>query len=354
MNSLPDKHFWNEKSVLVTGHTGFKGGWISHWLGFLGARVHGYALAPHTEPSFFVETNLENRIAASALDDVRDLTALTEAMRNASPEVVIHMAAQSLVRESYRHPVDTFEVNLMGTVNLLESARKTASVRAVVVVTSDKCYQNNEWIWPYRESDRLGGRDPYSASKAITELAVASYRDSFMSEANIHVATARAGNVIGGGDWSAHRLLPDFLRAMESGRPLKVRAGGAVRPWQHVLEPLAGYLKLAEFLHSQGSDFAGPWNFGPSDDSHKPVSWVVERLQSLRPAVKLQEQYPSGPHEAQLLALDSSKANAKLGWRTRWDLEAALANTLEWHEAWMAGEDMSATTTGQIERFLTL
>lgn len=352
MSYFPDKGFWNDKSVLVTGHTGFKGGWIAHWLGLLGAKVHGYSLAPPTEPSFFIETKLESRVTTSTLDDVRNLATLTKTMDEASPEIVIHMAAQPLVREAYRNPLDTFEVNLMGTVNLLESARRTPSVKAIVVVTTDKCYRNNEWIWPYRENDRLGGSDPYSASKAITELAVASYRDSFLSEANIHVATARAGNVIGGGDWSRHRLIPDFLRALESGTALKVRSGGAVRPWQHVLEPLAGYLRLAEVLHSEGSAFAGPWNFGPNDDSHKPVSWVVERLQSLRSSVQSEEQYGSGPRESQLLALDSSKAKTKIGWGTRWDLETALTKTVEWHEAWMSGEDMSATTTAQIENFL--
>ncbi len=352
MTGLPDASFWRNRSVFVTGHTGFKGGWLSHWLCDLGSKVHGYALEPPTEPNFFGETQLKNRLASSTIADVRDLKMLAKTLNDASPEIVIHMAAQSLVRESYENPVETFDINVMGTVNLLESLRSTPSVKAVLVITSDKCYENHEWVWPYREVDRLGGRDPYSASKAITELAVASYRDSFLSEGDVNVATARAGNVLGGGDWSKDRLVPDFFRAMESGKPLKVRSGGASRPWQHVLEPLAGYLTLTESLLTGGAEFTGPWNFGPDSDSHKPVSWVVEHLKSQKSEVLWEAVGPAGVHESQLLALDSSKARDRLGWRPRWGLETALAKTLDWHEAWVAGDDMSHVTAEQIRSYL--
>lgn len=354
MTNSPELSFWKGRAVMVTGHTGFKGGWISHWLYELGAIVHGYALAPPTRPSLFVETKLESRLGSSTVADVRDLASLKTTMNQVSPEIVIHMAAQALVRESYARPVDTFDINLMGTVNLLESVRTTPSVRAVLVITTDKCYENNEWVWPYREADRLGGRDPYSASKAMAELAVESYRESFLAQENIHVATARAGNVIGGGDWSTNRLLPDFFRAMESKEPLRIRSGNALRPWQHVLEPLAGYLKLAELLHKQGPEFAGPWNFGPDEGNNKPVSWVVDHLQAKRKGVLIEADNSAGLYEAQLLTLDSSKAKSRLGWSPRWNLETALKHTLDWHDAWAAGEDMSAVTTRQIRDFSNL
>jgi CDP-glucose 4,6-dehydratase len=275
-------------------------------------------------------------------------------MHKVAPEVVIHMAAQPLVRESYANPVETFSTNVMGTVNLMESIRTTPSVEAVVVITSDKCYENKEWLWPYREIDPLGGRDPYSASKGITEIAVASYRDSFLSDAGVRVATARAGNVIGGGDWSSDRLVPDCFRALESGIPLKIRSSNAVRPWQHVLDPLAGYIRLAELLHTRGSEFAGPWNFGPNESSHKPVSWLVEHMRSQMTQLSWEIDLATVVHESRLLTLDSSKARSALGWEPRWDLERSLGQTLRWHKAWASEADMSKISTQQIEEYTSL
>ena len=234
--------FWQGKKVFLTGHTGFKGGWIAHWLTELGAVVHGYALAPPTKLNFFTETNLQERLASSTIGDIRDIISLRVAIQNAKPEIIIHMAAQPLVRESYNLSVETFATNVMGTVNLLDAIRQAASVKAIISVTTDKCYENKEWIWPYRECDRLGGRDPYSASKACAEIAITSYRDSFLAEAGINLASVRAGNVIGGGDWAVDRLIPDFLRAIDRGESLKIRYPNAIRPWQHVLEPISGYL----------------------------------------------------------------------------------------------------------------
>jgi len=351
MKGFPSSTFWKNRKVLVTGHTGFKGGWISHWLADLGAEVYGYSLNPPAGPSFFVEANLHERLASSSIGDVRHFDVLSKVMADSEPEIVIHMAAQPLVRESYCSPIETFETNLMGTVNLLQSTLGAPSTKTVLVVTSDKCYENREWLRPYTEEDRLGGHDPYSASKAAAELAVASYRGSFLSEAGIQVATARAGNVIGGGDWSADRLVPDFFRAGESGQPLRIRSKDGVRPWQHVLEPLAGYLTLVEMMHQPGPNFSSPWNFGPSQESHKPVSWVLEFLKAQWQDVDLHFTETDNKHESQLLSLDSSKARTHLGWRPRWDLERALSMTINWQEAWIAGANMSDFTSDQIRHY---
>ena len=263
--------FWNGKTVFVTGHTGFKGGWIAHWLSELGACVHGYALNPPTTPNFFTETNLQERLVGANIGDIRDLGLLDKAIKQSKPDIVIHMAAQPLVRESYNTPVETFSANVMGTVNVLEASRRVGTVKAIVNITTDKCYDNKEWIWPYRESDRLGGHDPYSASKACAEIVAAAYRSSFLSDADIQLASVRAGNVIGGGDWATDRLIPDFLRALDAGETLKIRSPNAVRPWQHVLEPLSGYLMLAEQLYEQGEPFAEAWNFGPNEEDARSV-----------------------------------------------------------------------------------
>jgi len=343
--------FWKNKSVFLTGHTGFKGGWIAHWLTELGAHVHGYALAPPTEPNFFAETKLQERIASSTIDDIRDLEKLSTAIKQAKPDILIHMAAQPLVRESYNTPVDTFSANVIGTVNVLEAARQAVTIKAIVNITTDKCYENKEWLWPYRENDRLGGHDPYSASKACAEIAASAYRNSFLAEAGIHLASVRAGNVIGGGDWATDRLIPDFLRAIDRGETLTIRSPNAVRPWQHVLEPLSGYLLLAEKLYEQGEAFAQAWNFGPNDEDAKPVSWIVERLCEQIPGSKWQTEKTKQPHEAGLLKLDSSKAKTKLGWTPRWNLEAALSKTVEWHQAWRNQEDMAAITSSQIQAY---
>jgi len=343
--------FWKNKSVFLTGHTGFKGGWIVHWLTQLRAHVHGYALAPPTDPNFFTETRLQERIVSSTLGDVRDLENLDKAIKLAKPDILIHMAAQPLVRESYNTPVATFAANVLGTVNVLEAARRSGTIKAIVNITTDKCYENKEWLWPYRENDRLGGHDPYSASKACAEIAAAAYRNSFLAEAGIHLASVRAGNVIGGGDWARDRLIPDFLRAIDRGETLTIRSPDAVRPWQHVLEPLSGYLLLAERLYEDGEAFAAAWNFGPNDEDTKPVSWIVERLCEQIPTSKWQTDNAKQPHEAGLLKLDSSKAKAKLGWTPRWTLESALRKTVEWHQAWRNQEDMTAVTSLQIQAY---
>lgn len=344
--------FWKNKTVFLTGHTGFKGGWIAHWLAELGASVHGYALAPPTEPNFFTETQLLKHLENSTTGDVRDLAALTSALKTAKPEVVIHMAAQPLVRESYNTPVETFAANVMGTVNLLEAARQVGTAKAIVNITTDKCYENKEWLWPYRENDRLGGHDPYSASKACAEIAAAAYRNSFLADANIHLASVRAGNVIGGGDWATDRLIPDFLRALDAGEILKIRSSNAVRPWQHVLEPLSGYLMLAEKLYAEGNAFADAWNFGPNDEDAKSVGWIVEKLCAQIPGARWETENAKQPHEAGLLKLDSSKAKARLGWTPRWNLETALSKTTEWHQAWRNRGDMAAITSQQIQAYV--
>jgi CDP-glucose 4,6-dehydratase len=343
--------FWRNRPVFLTGHTGFKGGWLSLWLSHLGAKVYGFALEPPTSPSFFNEVQLESYLAVSTIGDIRDLASVSGVMRQARPNVVFHLAAQPLVRESYASPVETFATNVLGTVNVLESARRTEGVQAIVNVTTDKCYENKEWLWPYRETDNLGGHDPYSSSKACAEIATAAYRKSFLAETDIHVATARAGNVIGGGDWANDRLIPDFFRALDRGETLRVRSPNAVRPWQHVLEPLAGYLLLAEKLVIEGSPFAEAWNFAPEDTDAKSVSWIVDRLCASASNGKWERDLGTQPHEAALLKLDNSKAKANLGWFPRWGLPTALEKTIEWHRHWKAGESMADLTTRQIQAY---
>jgi CDP-glucose 4,6-dehydratase len=343
--------FWKDKSVFLTGHTGFKGGWIAHWLFELGASVNGFSLEPPTQPNFFTETQLQNRLTHSTIGDIRDLAALTSALNQAKPDIIIHMAAQPLVRKSYSTPIETFAANVMGTVNLLEAARQVGTAKVIVNITTDKCYENKEWLWPYRENDHLGGHDPYSASKACAEIAAAAYRNSFLADANIQLASVRGGNVIGGGDWATDRLIPDFLRALDAGKTLTIRSPNATRPWQHVLEPLSGYLLLAEKLYTEGAKFAEAWNFGPNDDDAKPVSWIVEKLCAQIPSASWKTENAKQHHEAGLLKLDSSKAKSKLGWAPRWGLETALSKTTEWHQMWCNREDMSAVTSEQIQAY---
>ena len=279
-----NQSFWNGKRVFLTGHTGFKGGWLSLWLAEMGAQVHGYALEPPTKPSFFTTTGLARRMTASVISDIREAKALDQAMQTARPEVVFHLAAQPLVRHAYSNPVETYTVNVMGTVNLLEAVRCTPGVKAVVIITTDKCYENREWPWPYRENDSLGGIDPYSSSKACVELVTSTWRRSYLNTTGVYLASGRAGNVIGGGDWAADRLMPDFLRALDSGEPLVVRSPLATRPWQHVLEPLAGYLQLAEKLYSDGDAWTEAWNFGPDEADARTVQWIVETLCARMPS----------------------------------------------------------------------
>ena len=344
-------NFWKGKSVFLTGHTGFKGGWLAHWLTRLGASVYGYSLEPVSEFNFFSETKLRERLTDSTIGDVRDLKKLTIAMKKSNADIVFHMAAQPLVRESYDFPVDTFATNVMGTVNLLEAARQSQTVGAIVNITTDKCYENKEWLWAYRENDRLGGHDPYSASKACAELIACSYRKSFLALNKNHLASVRAGNVIGGGDWASDRLIPDFLRAIDAGKTLRVRSPHSVRPWQHVLEPLAGYLTLAQKLYEEGDEYADAWNFGPKEEDSRSVGWIVERLCGLIPGADWEVESKDSPHEAVLLKLDSSKAKSELGWFQQWSLEVALAKTVEWHQAWKDKQDMDALTAMQISEY---
>lgn len=343
--------FWHGKRVFLTGHTGFKGGWLSLWLQSMGAEVHGYALTPPTKTNLFTTAGIGKGMMSSEIADIRDADRLRRAMQAAQPEIIFHLAAQPLVRYSYAQPVETYAVNVMGTVYLLEAARATPGVKAVVNVTTDKCYENREWVWGYRENEALGGFDPYSSSKGCAELVTAAYRRSFLEPAGIALASARAGNVIGGGDWAEDRLLPDFLRAMDAGVMLKIRSPQSTRPWQHVLEPLSGYLMLAERLYTAGGQFAEAWNFGPSDEDARSVRWIVERLAEMQQDVKWQCDEAPQPHEAHYLKLDSSKAHGLLNWEPRWRLQAALQKTLEWHRAWRNGEDMHALTLSQIAQY---
>jgi CDP-glucose 4,6-dehydratase len=344
-------HFWKDKRVLVTGHTGFKGGWLSLWLTELGAQVHGYARPPNTTPNFFDECTLRTRLASSILADIRDADALSIALQSAKPEIVFHLAAQPLVRYSYAQPVETYAVNVMGTVNLLEAVRNTPSVRAVVNVTTDKCYENHERDLPYAEMEAMGGHDPYSSSKGCSELVTAAYRRSFLTQNNIHVATARAGNVIGGGDWAADRLIPDFLRALGQQQSLVIRSPHATRPWQHVLEPVSGYMVLAEKLFTHGNQFAQAWNFGPQLQDSKSVQWIVEHLCSHIPGSQWSLDRLPQPHEANLLTLDNTKARQQLGWQPRWGIADALQQTIQWHNAWRAGENLQTVTLAQIGKY---
>ena len=328
-----DRGFWNKKKVFLTGHTGFKGGWLATWLVEMGAQVAGYALKPDTEPSFFALSGLDERMH-SIIGDVREKENVRRAMQAHQPEIVFHLAAQSLVRRSYREPVDTIATNVMGTVHILEAVRRTQSVRAAVIVTSDKCYENRDQLQGYREDEPMGGHDPYSSSKGCAELVTAAYRRSFLESADprVGVATVRAGNVIGGGDWAEDRLVPDAIRALQHGKSLVVRNPGAVRPWQHVLEPLAGYLMLAERLSHESGKWAGAWNFGPRDEDAVAVSALAEQIIRLwgEGAWQAAPEHDA-PHEARYLKLDCSKARKLLGWRPRLTLEEAVDMTVAWY-----------------------
>lgn len=338
---------WRGRRVLVTGDTGFKGSWLSLWLHALGAEVTGFALPPPSEPSLFEAARIGELIHHHE-GDIRDLAAVRAVVEASRPEVIFHLAAQPLVRLSYREPVETYATNVMGTVHLLEAARRAPDVRAIVCVTSDKCYENREWVWPYRETDPMGGHDPYSSSKGCAELVAAAYRSSFFAQGPA-LATVRAGNVIGGGDWASDRLVPDLIRAFEAGAAPLIRSPSAVRPWQHVLEALGGYLQIAERLLAGEREFADAWNFGPADDDTRPVSWIVERMRAAwGGAPQPQADHGSRVHEAGLLRLDCSKARAALGWRPALNLEQALDWIITWHKAFGLGEDARAITLKQI------
>jgi len=351
-----DQAFWRGKKVFLTGHTGFKGSWLTLWLQALGARVTGFALAPDTTPNLFTLGRVEDGIE-SIIGDIRDRALLTEAMKAASPDIVIHMAAQPLVRESYVTPVETYETNVMGTVHVLDAIRQVPGVRSVVIVTTDKCYENREWEWGYRENEAMGGYDPYSSSKGCAELVTSAYRNSFFNPATyskhgVAVASGRAGNVIGGGDWAADRLIPDIMRAISRGETVNIRNPHAIRPWQHVLEPLSGYLILAERLYTDGPRFADAWNFGPNDSDAQPVQAIVERLTSQwGDGARWSLDGGEHPHEATFLKLDCSKARARLGWRPRWDLNHTLDSIVAWYKAAARNEDVKAVTLAQIDKY---
>lgn len=349
-----DPLFWKGKRVFLTGHTGFKGSWLSLWLQELGAEVTGYALAPPTQPSLFEAASVESGMR-SIIQDIRDLDAVKRAVQEAKPEIVIHMAAQPLVRYSYQNPVETYAVNVMGTVHLLEAIRKVGGVKAIVNVTTDKCYENREWVWGYREDEPMGGHDPYSSSKGCAELVTSAYRRSYFDQTGIALASARAGNVIGGGDWAGDRLVPDILRAFEAHQPVVIRSPKSTRPWQHVLEPLSGYMTLAERLWSDPKQYAEGWNFGPRDEDAKPVDWIVAALADLwgDDASWRVEASDRNPHEANYLKLDISKSRHKLSWEPRWSLQTALDKIVCWQRAYLAGENVKLKTLVQIRDFMS-
>ena len=346
---------WAGRRVLVTGHTGFKGSWLSLWLHSLGAEVTGFALPPPTEPSLFAAAGIE-ALVHHVEGDVREFAAVRSVVEAAQPEIIFHLAAQPLVRRSYVEPVETYATNVMGTVHLLEAARQVPGVAGIVCVTSDKCYENREWVWPYRESDPMGGHDPYSSSKGCAELVASAWRSSFFSDGGPALATVRAGNVIGGGDWAADRLVPDLVRAFERGAAPLIRSPDSVRPWQHVLEALGGYLLIAERLLAGERAFADAWNFGPSDEDARPVGWIVERMRTAwggATNAPIPDCAPR-PHEAGLLRLDCSKARAALGWRPALTLDAALEWIVEWHKSVAAGGGARAATLAQIAAYRAL
>lgn len=357
MENLVRVDFWRGRRVLITGHTGFKGGWLTIWLDRMGAQLHGYALPPPAGQQLFSAAGIEQCIKTN-YGDIRDLDLFRDVVRRAQPEFIFHLAAQSLVRPSYEDPVGTYSTNVMGAVNLLEATRACDSVRAVLIVTSDKCYENREWLWGYREDESMGGYDPYSSSKGCAELVAAAYRRSFFplthyQQHRVAIATARAGNVIGGGDWAQDRLVPDFVRAAVTGKELLIRSPHAVRPWQHVLEPTMGYITLAEQLALAGPAVSEAWNFGPHEGDARPVSWLVENLVKLwGEGVRWRaDDNDMHPHEAHYLKLDISKARARLHWAPRWSLYEALARVVEWYRAQRDGQDVRQVCLDQIAAY---
>jgi CDP-glucose 4,6-dehydratase len=357
LGMTPD--FWRGKRILVTGHTGFKGSWLCLWLQRCGASVCGYSLDPPTQPNLFDAAQVGNGMT-SITGDVRDLEHLKAAITKHQLEIVIHMAAQSLVRHSYSNPVETYATNVMGTVNMLEAVRQTDSVKVVLIITSDKCYENKEWLWGYRENDPMGGHDPYSSSKGCAELIATAYRKSYFSNAdnlcrNVAVASTRAGNVVGGGDWAPDRLIPDIMNAFMENQPVNIRYPNAIRPWQHALEPLRGYLRLAEKLWHHGNKFAGAWNFGPNDEDSRPVSWIANYLSNLwGGSARWELDSAQHPHEATYLKLDCSKAKSLLNWAPKLTLPTTLEWIVEWYRAYLQKKDMREVTETEISRYETV
>jgi len=341
-------NFWKNRKVLITGHTGFKGSWLSLWLQHLGAKVTGISLDPPTTPSLYQQAVVANGMT-SLRQDVRNGEALKKLFQQQQPEIVFHLAAQPLVRYSYNAPVETYETNVMGTLHVLEAIRTIDSVQASVFVTTDKCYQNREWYWGYREIDLIGGHDPYSSSKGAAELLIASYRDSYLS----NIASVRAGNVIGGGDWAEDRLIPDIIRAFQKNETVSIRNPNAIRPWQHVLEPLAGYMQLAEQMIVKPKQYAQAWNFGPNDEDAKPVEWIVKQIaQQWGDSANWKTDQADHPHEAHYLKLDCSKAHAELNWQPKWNLQTTLQKIIIWHQAEIEKKNMREITLSQIEAYM--
>jgi len=352
-----NNEFWKDKRVFITGHTGFKGAWLCLWLQSLGAKVTGFALNPPSETNLFEVAKVKSGMK-SILGDVRDAALLQQSLLEAKPDIVFHLAAQALVLHSYQDPVETYSTNIMGTVNVLEAVRKSTTVKSVVIVTSDKCYDNKEWHWGYRENDPMGGYDPYSSSKGCAELVTESYRNSFFNpqkyqEHGVAIASARAGNVIGGGDWAENRLIPDLVKAFTKGEPVKLRNPASVRPWQHVLEPLNAYMLLAQRLFEEGKSYAEAWNFGPNESDTKSTGWLVEHLASYWKQGASYQMQPEddAAHEALYLRLDCSKARSKLGWYPVWSIEDAIVNVADWYQAYLRNEDMQAFSLKQIQQY---
>ena len=344
--------FWRNKRVFMTGHTGFKGSWLSLWLQEMGANVKGYALKAHTTPNLFEEARVAKDMECE-IGDIRDIHAIKSSIKNFEPDILIHMAAQPLVRMSYRKPVETYETNVMGTINVLEAARQCNHLKAVVAITTDKCYENKERFEGYREHEAMGGYDPYSSSKGCCELLISSYRRSFFNESNsAFIASARAGNVIGGGDWSEDRLIPDILRALDNSESILIRNPLSIRPWQHVLEPLSGYLILAQQLYNQGGQFAQAWNFGPNDEDCKSVEWIVKKMiAKWGSEVSWQRGNNHNLHEAQCLKLDCTKAKKGLKWEPKLDLDFALELIINWQKKWILNENIKEECISQIREY---
>ena len=345
-----DQEFWRGKRVFLTGHTGFKGSWLALWLSSLGAQVKGYALNPPTSPSLFNELKVD-RMIDSQIGDIRDQDILYKSMVEFNPDILIHMAAQPLVRYSYDAPIETYEVNVIGTAKVLEVARSCPNLKAIVNITTDKCYENDERIEGYKENDPMGGHDPYSSSKGCAELVASAYRRSFLQEQGIGLASVRAGNVIGGGDWANDRLIPDILRSFEKDEPVVIRNPNAIRPWQHVLEPLSGYLVLAQKLFYNQERYSGAWNFGPNDKDIKPVEWILNKMTLKWPDAIWKLDQNSSPHEADFLKLDITKAESELGWRPVWELSYTLEKIIAWHRSWLNQENMQAVCLAEIEEY---
>ncbi len=351
-----NQSFWKDKKVFITGHTGFKGSWLSLWLEELGANVTGFSLPPPSQPSFFESAKLHDGIK-SQLGDVRIYNDLHDAILKSHPEIIFHLAAQSLVRPSYQNPIETYATNVMGTAHLLEASRFVKGIKAIVIVTSDKCYENREWVWGYRENDPMGGFDPYSNSKGCAELVTASFRNSFFhpdhfKQHGVAIASVRAGNVIGGGDWATDRLIPDLIRAFSQNEPVHIRNPNAIRPWQHVLEPLSGYLLLGQKLYEEGPLYAEAWNFGPSDEDAQPVSWIVNKVATLwGNNSKWSIESKENPHEAHYLKLDCSKVKMKLGWKSKWPLSQCLEETVKWYQAFYQKQNIRDFSIQQIRLY---